>query len=391
MTSAIICVLCILLLIAYVFDLTSSKTRIPSVILLLLLGWGLHRLTEAMNLPIPNLDPLLPILGTVGLILIVLEGSLELELDKSKATLIGKSFVVALVPMVLLAFGLAWALNHFSQVPFRMGLINAIPLCVISSSIAIPTTKMLRAADREFVIYESSLSDVLGVLLFNFIALHETYGVVTVMNFGLQLILIAIVSCVATIGLALLLGKIDHHIKFAPIIITVILIYVVSKMYHLPALLFILVFGLAIGNLNELKGFSWVRMLQPERLEREVQKLKHLTIEFTFIVRVVFFLLFGYLIDTSGLLNGRTFLWALSIVGGIFMLRALVLRALGLGLRPLFFIAPRGLITILLFLSIIPELHIPMMRQSLITQVILLTAVVMMIGMMITKEEKRRS
>lgn len=43
MTIAIIITLCILLLLAYVFDLTSSKTKVPSVILLLLLGFAMRQ------------------------------------------------------------------------------------------------------------------------------------------------------------------------------------------------------------------------------------------------------------------------------------------------------------------------------------------------------------
>jgi hypothetical protein len=53
-----------------------------------------------------------------------------------------------------------------------------------------------------------------------------------------------------------LLNKIDHHIKFVPIILLIILIYEISKIFHLPALIFILVFGLSIGNLDELKGIN---------------------------------------------------------------------------------------------------------------------------------------
>ena len=385
MTSTIICILCVLLLIAYFFDLTSEKTRIPSVILLLFLGWLLHRLTDLFEVSVPNLSPLLPICGTVGLIMIVLEGSLELELDKTKVPLIGKSLVMALVSILLLAFGLAWALYQLDGVPFRTGLINAIPVCVISSAIAIPSAKSLNHIHREFVVYESSISDILGVLFFNFVALNEAYTPGTFFHFSLQLVLIAIVSCGATIGLAWLLRKINHHIKFTPIIIMLILIYAVSKIYHLPALLFILIFGLAIGNLDELKRFRWIRMLEPEELHHEVQKLKHLTIEMTFLIRAVFFILFGYLIKTAEILDPQTFVWAAGIVAGIFIIRALLLRVVGLGLQPLFFIAPRGLITILLFLSIIPELNIPMFRRSLIIQIILLTALMMMIGMIFAK------
>lgn len=385
MTSAIICTLCVLLLIAYVFELTGAKTRIPSVILLLFLGWLLRQLTRFFEVSVPDLNPLLPIFGTVGLILIVLEGSLELELDRSKAHLIRKSFVVALISMLLLAIGITAALYYLNGVPLRMGLINAIPVCVISSAIAIPSAKSLSVNNREFVVYESSISDILGVLFFNFIALNEVYRISTFLHFSLQLVLIIVVSCAATLGLAWLMGKVRHHIKFTPIIIMVILIYAVSKIYHLPALLFILLFGLAIGNLDALKGFRWIQMLRPEKLNHEVQQLKHLTIEITFLIRAIFFILFGYLIKTAEILDTETFLWALGIVGGIYIVRAVLLRLVGLSLQPLLFIAPRGLITILLFLSIIPELNIPMFRQSLIIQIILLTALMMMIGMIFTK------
>jgi len=88
MTTTIIIAICSLLLIAYAFDLTSSRTKIPSVILLLLLGWLVKQVTTLAQVQVPNLSPILPVLGTIGLILIVLEGALELELDKSKIPVI---------------------------------------------------------------------------------------------------------------------------------------------------------------------------------------------------------------------------------------------------------------------------------------------------------------
>jgi hypothetical protein len=48
------------------------------------------------------------------------------------------------------------------------------------------------------------------------------------------------------------------------------------------------------------------------------------------------------------------------------------------------FIAPRGLINILLFLSIVPAQQTPLVNKSLILQVVLLSALVMMIGLMAT-------
>jgi len=46
MTSAILITICLLLLLAYVFDISSPLTKIPSVILLMLLGWVVKRLSS---------------------------------------------------------------------------------------------------------------------------------------------------------------------------------------------------------------------------------------------------------------------------------------------------------------------------------------------------------
>ena len=385
MTVAIIITFCVLLLIAYVFDLTASKTKIPSVILLLLLGWTVGQLTVWFGIELPDFSEMLQILGTVGLILIVLEGSLELELNKSKISLIKKSFFGALLPILALAFLLAFAFSQFGGFGFRESLINAIPFCVISSAIAIPSVISLTKSTKEFVIYESSLSDILGVIIFNFIALNETIDGTSFGYFAFELIIITAISFIATIGLSFLLSKIEHHIKVIPIILLVVLIYAVSKIYHLPGLIFIMLFGLSIGNIDELKQFKWMERFKPDELHKEVVKFKELLIEGAFLVRVLFFLLFGYLIETSEVLNADTFIWALGIVFFIFAFRYIQLKLSKLPLMPLLFIAPRGLITIMLFLSIDPTNTISLVNKSLIIQVIILTALIMMLGLVVNK------
>ncbi|HRI00762.1 MAG TPA: cation:proton antiporter [Saprospiraceae bacterium] len=381
MTAAIIIFICILLLLAYVFDVSSPLTKIPSVILLLILGWSVRQFTLGLNVHIPDLNPLLPFLGTIGLILIVLEGALELELNQSKINVIKKSTFLALLPMLLFAFGLAYFIYFWTNVSFKLALINAIPFSVISSAIAIPSVRNLREIDREFIIYESSLSDIFGVLFFNFIALNEVINGGTFGTFFIQLLIIIVISFVAVLGLSFLLSRIKHHITFAPIILMVILIYAVSKYYHLPGLIFILVFGLFLGNLDELKNFKWIDKLRPEKLNKEIIKFKEITTEATFLVRALFFIIFGFLIEIKDIMNIDTFLWAGGIVIFILALRWLFVSITKLPKSPLLFIAPRGLITILLFLSIIPDQSITLINKSLVIQTIVLSVIVMMFGL----------
>ena len=130
------------------------------------------------------------------------------------------------------------------------------------------------------------------------------------------------------------------------------------------------------------------REFKPDELSNEVNKFKELTIEGAFLIRALFFLLFGYLIETSEVLNADTVIWALAIVFFIFAIRLIQLKLSKLPLKPLLFVAPRGLITILLFLSIEKTNTISLVNKSLIVQVIILTALLMMFGLMANKPQK---
>lgn len=387
MTSGIIIATCLLILIAYVFDFTAGKTGIPSVILLLALGYLVRQLSNFFNISLLNLQGILPLLGTIGLILIVLEGSLELELNKNKLPLIGKSLAAAALPLFAMSFALAAVLSYVSGHGFKDCLSNAIPLAIVSSSVAIPSARNFISSEREFVTYESSISDIIGVIFFNFVTLHAAIGAATFGLFLVQLIVIILISFAATGGLSFLLGRIDHKIKFVPIIFLIILIYETSKELDLPSLLFIMVLGLFLNNLDQIKHIRWIQQLKPRLLRREVRRFKETTIEGTFLVRALFFLLFGYLIQTRELFHEESLLWSASITAGIFILRAVTLKLLRISLFPLVFIAPRGLITILLFLSVKPEIQVPLINRPVLIQVIILSSLVVMAGTLFSKNK----
>lgn len=391
MTLNIIITLCSLMLLAYIFDITAPKTKIPSVVMLLLLGWLVKQTAFYLNLNIPNLEPVLPVLGTIGLVLIVLEGALELEFNRTKVTVLKRSILLALVALILLSGAGAWVLHIYFGYGLKASIINAIPLFIISSAIAIPSVQHFSPVKKEFVTYESSLSDILGVIFFNFFVLNEVIGFFEVGLFFGQLILMIIISFVASVGLAFMLSRIKHNIKFAPIILSMIFIYTLAKIYHLPALIFILVFGLLLGNLDELTNFNWIKKLKPEVLDREVGKFHEIGSEATFLVRSLFFLMFGFLIEAKDLLDTNSLLIAVVVSAAIFALRWVQLKLLKINLDPMFFIAPRGLITILLYLSIPEEYRIDLINKPLILQIILISAFIMMIGLLLSKTGDAKS
>ena len=97
-----------IVIISFWFNGISKKTNIPSVLMLIVLGIALQfGLKYFMVGEIDfgqKLRGTLEIIGTVGLIMIVLEAALELELKREKLVPILKSMAIALIALI----GSAW-------------------------------------------------------------------------------------------------------------------------------------------------------------------------------------------------------------------------------------------------------------------------------------------
>jgi Kef-type K+ transport system membrane component KefB len=391
MATYIIITLCILTLIAYLFDLSVKKTRIPGVILLLVLGIGLRLAGDLFSITVPEVRNILRVLGIIGLLLIVLEGCMDLELRKEKLPLIKETFFAAFAIFVVTTGIIVVAFHAFLSVPVAVAVINAIPLGIISSSVAISSVAHLDTPRREFVVYESSFSDILGILFFNFFATNDGFDVASVAGFLVQLIIILAISGTASVGLGILLNRISHPVKIIPIITILVLLYSVAEHFHLPSLILILVFGLFLNNTGLLPLGSRPlrllhRMLSPERLATELMQFKQLVTEMTFIVRSFFFILFGYSLHLVSLIDPASLAVSLAITAAILAVRSLYFRWRRLPWDALLYVIPRGLITILLFLSIGEGMRIPLLTEGLLSQIIVITSLIMMAGLMKHRE-----
>ena len=86
---------CGLIILSYIFSVIHRITRIPSVLLLLGTGLLLRYLSDSMGLPFNIPSGMVEFLGTIGLIMIVLEAGLDLEMSPEKVQLIRNSFFSA--------------------------------------------------------------------------------------------------------------------------------------------------------------------------------------------------------------------------------------------------------------------------------------------------------
>ncbi|MBD1387703.1 cation:proton antiporter [Mucilaginibacter rigui] len=377
-----------LVIFSYLFDLIAGKTKVPSVILLLFLGIGIRLGVDYFGLLKINFTTILPALGTLGLILIVFEGALELKYSKDKNAVIRKSFLSALSILLLTSCLITYAFYYISGESIYKCFINAIPYCVVSSAIAIPSASGISKEKKEFIIYESSFSDILTVVLFNFMISNNRINVSAFAKLGAELGIILLVAIGSCLLLLYLIGRLTHHIKSFLIIAILILVYSIGQSFHLSSLIIVLSLGLFLNNAGQIR-LGWFRkyFIYPT-LGYDIKQLFQLSAESAFIMRTFFFIIFGYTMDVYQLQN-----WAVIINGGLVLLLIYLVRFLYLklvlksGLMPELVIVPRGLISVLLFYNIPANIKIPMLGTGLLFVVILGTSIIMSLGLLGTKKQ----
>ncbi len=379
----------LLVILSYLYSAISAKTKIPSVLLLLFTGMGFTAIYSSMGYELPDTKPGLQFLGIVGVILIVLEGSLELNIRRDKLRLIFKSFFSALVILLVSAFSIAGGIQLiYSEFTFQICLVNAIPLAVISSAIAIPSVKQMEEDKKEFIVYESIFSDILGILFFNIVVSNETFQKESIFWLGADFLIIISVSIIFTGLILLFINKTTMNIKFFLMLAVLIMLYAFGKLAHLSSLLLILFFGLFLNNIQLLKSKKLSGFIDMGKLRLGIDRFRVITNESAFLIRTFFFFIFGCSVSFALLYDFRIAITGSFIVGVLYGIRYLYLRFLAKrNLYPELFIAPRGLITILLFYAIPEKYSIGLISEGVLFFVILVTSLIMMFGLMKSTEK----
>ena len=374
----------LIIVFSYLFNLISQKTSIPSVLLLITTGIIIQLVLKYSGQELPDLNLLLEVLGIIGLIMMVLEASLDLKLGKEKKTLIWKSFGLAFFSLFLTAGIISVIFMLVFQADFNVALLYAIPLSIISSAIVIPSTETLEAVKKEFMIYESTFSDILGIMVFYFIiTASESHSGG---EFGLHVVLNLAETILMSFAISYLLifvfQKIRSELKLFLLIAVLILLYSIAKLLHLSSLLLILVFGMVLQNRNIFFPGKFKKLLDEKTLGNISNNFKIITLESAFVVRTFFFVIFGLSISLASLASFKIFLISTLILGVIYISRFLIFKLLRMkSILPELFLAPRGLITILLFYAIPQELKMTGFDPGILLFIIIASSLAMTISL----------
>ncbi len=376
MTNAAILSVACLLLLAYAVDRMGHKIGVPSVVALLVIGMATKPIMGMMGVELTGLDEFVPIIGTIGLVLIVLEGAFDLHLRRDRWGLSLMALLMALAGVLGTAAVLTILGTTLMGITSIEAMLLALPISVISSAVAIPASAWMRPNQREFVVYETSISDILGILLFYAILNSDKTlgGTLTALSVNGGLSLLLGLGC----ALLLLFGlfELGGRIRFVPLLSGLFALYSVGKILHLSPLIMVLIFGLVLNNMHLFRRFEWIQRIQrnPDST-RMILEFKSITAELTFAVRGIFFVLLGYWSDIGNMLDWRAMLTCALVLVVIYGLRYAMLSVAHVAYREsILWMAPRGLISILLYYAAKPHVSVPAYLDGALMLVVLASA-----------------
>ena len=240
------------------------------------------------------------------------------------------------------------------------------------------------------MVYESTFSDIFGIMAYYLLLGNQeaASGGEVLTNVAVNLAGTLAISIVVAYLLVFVLQKIQSGVRLFLSIAVLLLIYAIQKLFHLSPLILILIFGLMLNN-HKLFFPDWLgitngwpgKLLKDDRMKALHHDFHVLTLESAFVIRTFFFVLFGMTVSLGVLLDLNVVFQGMVISVLLYVVRLFFLLLLRQKpLSPLLYIAPRGLITVLLFFAIesqYQELLFPAFDQGVLLVVILITSLVM--------------
>lgn len=373
----------LLIVFSYLFTQISKYTKIPSVIFLIGTGVGLQFAVNYSGIEIPDLSQYLGLLGVVGLMMIVLEGALDIKIHRKKIRMIIAALTTSILILGITNSLIASILYFTQNTTFVDAFLYAIPLSVVSSAIVIPSVHTLIPAKKEFMILEATLSDIFGIMLFAFWIEEPAAGQSYFEAISINVIVSVVVSVILSYFLVYVFHKIKTEIKFFLFLAILALLFSIGEYFHYSALLIILIFGLVLNNTHAFfRGFL-KKLINQEKLVEIRDEFVIITNETSFLIRTFFFVMFGLTMNLKGLFDVEVIIISCLVMLIIFLTRALNLKVfLKSTIFPQMLIAPRGLVTILLFNKIIEQYDIVPFNEAILAWVIIGTNLMMMVGLM---------
>jgi len=314
----------IIIFIGFFGEYVFQKTNIPDVVWLMFLGIGLGFVFDIKSNP--AFTTIAPIFTTFALLFILFEGAINIDIKKlvkgleggTKLSLFSFLLSLIIVPLVMMIIG--WS--------FMEGLLLGAIVGGASSAVIIPMTKKLDIKPNTALMltFESAISDVLcivGAVTFLDIIILQYFSIGTIIQQIVYSFLLAIGIGIIAVFVWL---KILKHLEkisrsYITTIATLILVYTFVQFLDSNGAIAALAFGIVTGNSKKI--FS---VLSRDNSEYSMTtSAKFFFSEISFVVKTLFFVYLGLLLDLSNL--------KLLLIGFLLTVLLFIVRPVAVSLR----------------------------------------------------------
>lgn len=316
---------------AHLFTSIFSRTRVPDVLLLTIIGIILGPLLHLVKPA--NFGSIGPVFATVTLIIILFEAGLSLDLDILRDS-IRPTLLLTGINFSLTLAAIGFASHYLIGLDIRIGLMLGAIVASTSPAVIVPLTRRLRMkqSSKTIVFLESALSDVLSIVVAIGIMDSFRLGKLHLTQMIGQVIATLLLAGLAGAGSAFLWSAVlvrirglENSIFTTPAFVFVL--FGIVEIFGFSGYVAAVVFGAVLGNIEVFHGLAWMRRYLPnEAITLNIEERTFLA-EVVFLLKTFFFVYVGVSIQFT---DGTPIYMALALTVLIFVLR---IPAAWLGLR----------------------------------------------------------
>ncbi|MBU0765705.1 MAG: cation:proton antiporter [Bacteroidetes bacterium] len=312
----------LLIFLSHLFNGLFDKTKIPNVLLLLLIGIIVGPIGGWVS--IDFFGSFGSVFTTITLIVILFESGANLKFSEIKVA-IGSALVLTIVNFVFTIVIATLVVNLFTSLDMLSSIFIGSIIGGTSSAVVIPMVKQLKLANKSQTVLflESALSDVLCLVVGLAVLEGMRLGAIDIggvfSKMGMSFLFAALLGLVAGIVWSILLNLIRglHNSMFTTLAFVFIL-YGIIELLNFNGGISVLTFGILVGNssfLSKIKGFRKVFAIDPGTFN---DNEKSFFGEIVFVLQTYFFVYIGIAIRFD---NIGYYLLGLLIVTAIILVR----------------------------------------------------------------------
>jgi len=318
--STTILIIGLMLFFAHFLSLQFSKTNIPDVLVLMLVGIVLGPL---LGIVTPDdFGKIGSLIATIALVVILFEGGTTLNLDVLGKSL-GTTGLLAMVSFVLTAAIIAAIGFYTLGLELLPATMLGVTLGNTSSSVVIPLVNSLKMSNQPgtVLVLESALTDVLSIVgVFALLQIHTEGDVVPGRLVGTvlaSLIFAAVIGLLGGIGWLMVLGKVRNFPNtISSTLAYVFIVYGLTEMLGYSGAIAALALGVSLTN------FQKFHLYRIPYIDKSIVPLNEIDLAFyseaVFLLKTYFFVYLGISIHFSDVALAVA---AISMVSVVYIMR----------------------------------------------------------------------